>query len=224
VLTNPPSSDARPIGAVEPRRPTCLSVAWAVGTAGILAVGGCGGNAVHTQSAPPAAQATIAAPTRSTQPSVQTPRQTTGAAAAVGQVRRYETVIDELSTHPRAPLDALRSVSTSPDLAEEVGSINRFRDAHDRIVGHSRVTSIRIDSVRLRSRRDGHLRLPTVRVSICLDVARVRAYDNEGHSIVPRSRKPYFLTHLTVINRDYPRASGWLVARVTDREVGRCVL
>jgi hypothetical protein len=133
-------------------------------------------------------------------------------------------VLDELSTHPKASLNALSSVSTAPDLAEEVGSINRFREARDRIVGHSRVTSVRVDRLSVPSEQDHPNELPAVRVSICLDVTRVHAFDHAGHSIVPKSRKRYFLTRLTVVNRSYPKAATWLVSKVTDREVDQCAV
>jgi hypothetical protein len=159
----------------------------------------------------------------STSPPDPTPRQR-AAAAAVTQVRRYEQLLNDLSTDPKASLNRLSSVSTSPDLAEEVGSINRFRDAGDRIVGHSRVTSVRVDAVTVHSGEHHSKEMPTVRVSLCLNVAQVRAFDRRGHSIVPKSRKPYFLTRLTVVNRSFPKVATWLVSKVTDREVNRCAV
>jgi hypothetical protein len=190
----------------------------------VTAASGCGGSGVHTQAGPgPTSSPTISASPSSEQPD-PSPRQI-AAAAAIAQVRRYEAVLDDLSTHTRLSLNRLNSVSTSPDLAEEVGSLNQFRESRDRQLGSSRVTSARIDRVTLPSGGGGtHRALATVRLSICLNVDRVRAFGPAGHSIVPKSRKPYFLTHLTVVNRSYPKKSTWLVSNRTDREVDRCAV
>lgn len=140
------------------------------------------------------------------------------------QARKYEQVLDEVSTRRTTSLTVLTSVATAPDLADEVGSINRLREAHDQVTGHSRVTSVRVDRVALSAQAGRHGSLPTARVTLCLNVAAVHAVNDKGHSIVPRSRKPYFLTHLTFVNRRYPAGSGWLVSKVTDREVEQCAV
>jgi hypothetical protein len=216
------SSDRRSAVAV-PRRLLPTSFAMLVGSLAISTVAGCGGSGVHAQTGPTSRSSPTTSTARSTLPPGPTPRQR-AAAAAVTQVRRYEQLLNDLSTDPKASLNRLSSVSTSPDLAEEVGSINRFREARDRIVGHSRVTSVRVDAVTVPSGEHHSKRLPTVRVSVCLDVAQVRAFDRGGHSIVPKSRKLYFLTRLTVVNRSFPKAATWLVSKVTDREVNRCAV
>jgi len=137
-------------------------------------------------------------------------------------VERYENLLANLSAHRQASLDPLNSVSTEPDLAQEIGSINRLRDSRDRVSGRSRVTSRRVDKVLIPSAGQESHQLPTVQVSICLFVGHVRAVGPSGHSIVPKSRKPYFLTRMTLVNHRYPSASGWLVSKVSDREVTRC--
>jgi hypothetical protein len=226
VTPNRSTSSARRPAAVVPHRQLPAVFAMLVGSLAISTVAGCGGNGVHAQTGPTTDNSptvSLAPSTPSTPPPVPTPRQR-ASVAAVAQVRRYEEVLDDLSTDSKASLNKLSAVSTSPDLAEEVGSINRTREARDRVVGHSRVTGVRVDTVTLPSTGHGTKPLPTVRVSLCLNVAHVRAFDRGGHSIVPKSRKPYFLTMLTVVNRSYPEKTMWLVSKVTDREVDRCAL
>jgi hypothetical protein len=79
------------------------------------------------------------------------------------------------------------------------------------------VTRLKVTHVRLTS-------LPTIRLRLCLDVSRVRATAPSGRSIVPKSRKPFYLTNLTLTNRAYPAPSMWLVSKVTDREVKTCAV
>jgi hypothetical protein len=145
-------------------------------------------------------------------------------AEVAAQARKYEQTLDEVSTHRTSSLTVLSSVATAPDLADEVGSINRLREARDRVTGHSLVTGVRVDQVQLPAQSGHGGSLPTARVTLCLNVAAVHAVNDKGHSIVPRSRKPYFLTHLTFVNRSYPARSGWLVSKVVDREVDQCAV
>lgn len=210
---------ARGISAPASRRSaTCLGLV--AGTVTLFTIAACGGSSVDAQSgSPPSA---TGRPT--TSPTPRASERTIAADAAVSQVRKYESVLDELSIHPRLSLDVLNTVATEPDLAAEIGSLNQFRNAKDRIEGRTQVTSVQVDGVRLPNQVGRRDDLPTVKVSICLYVAGVRASDSSGRSIVTKSRKPYFLTHLTLVNPRYPKAAGWLVRNRTDREVDRCAL
>jgi hypothetical protein len=141
------------------------------------------------------------------------------------QARRYELVLDELSIHTHTSLNKLNAVATEPDLAQEIGALNRFRAAGDRQEGLSKITDVRIDRLRLPgARASGRDRQATGQVRLCLDVRQVRAYGRGGNSIVPKGRKPYFLTRLTLVDRNYPSPSGWLVSDRADREVEHCDL
>jgi hypothetical protein len=187
-----------------------------------MAASGCGGSGVKTQTGPPPSTSPPSSATPTSSPHDPTGRES-AATAATAQARRYESVLDELSIHTHASLNQLNDVATEPNLAQEVGALNRFREVHDRQAGLSKITGLRIDRVRLpavgtHSRHD----IATAHVSLCLDVTHVRAYGPSGHSIVPKSRKPYFLTSLTLVNRNYPSPSGWLVSDRTDREVDQC--
>lgn len=222
--TRPPATDH---GLKQPRRlrsrrPPSVRAASAALTV-VFTASACGGSHVNAQTGPVATTSSTAVTSPSKAPRDNTPRQRAEADVAA-QVRKYEQVLDEVSTHRKSSLTLLSSVSTAPDLADETGSINRLREARDRVTGHSRVTGMRVDRLSLLAQAGRHGALPTARVTLCLNVADVHAIDQRGHSIVPKSRKPYFLTHLTLINRSYPTASGWLVSKVTDREVNQCAV
>jgi hypothetical protein len=179
----------------------------------VVVAAGCGGSGVHAQTPSGTTDPTpsIASPTP------QSEEQQAGA-AAVTQVIRYEQLLDDLALHPSRSLNQLYAVATQPDVTDEIGFLNRFRGSHDRQTGRGRVISTKVDAVDLQ----GATTKPTARVTICLYVGDVRAYDRSGKSIVPKSRKPYYLTHLTLVNVKYPAPSGWLVERVSATEEPSC--
>jgi hypothetical protein len=111
----------------------------------------------------------------------------------------------------------LYAVSTQPDVNNEIADINKFRAADDHQSGRTEITSTHIDNIDLSGSP------PTVHVTACVKVAGVRATGPTGKSIVPKSRRPYYLTHLTLVNFKYPASGAWLVKAVTNTGVAKCV-
>jgi hypothetical protein len=186
-----------------------------------LSVAACGGSGVNAQAGPTPSTSTVA-PTPSHTPAPPTKSELAGAAASA-QVVKYERLLDALSIHPRMSLDRLYTVSTEPDVTEEISSLNQFREARDRQVGTSQVEGTRVDHVSLTDHRAGrHPAYPTVHITTCVDVRRVRGFGPNGKSIVPKGRKAYLFTHLTLVNTKYPDTSNWLVSKVTDKETSAC--
>lgn len=176
-----------------------------------------GGSDVHSQTGPVPSASVSPPPTAAV-----TARQR-AVAAAVTQVTRYERVLDELGIHPTLSLDRLYTVATEPEVLDEVAFFNHFRSAHDRQAGHVKLTATRVDQVDLTNRPHAHTPVyPTVTVTTCVNVSGVRAFNARGRSIVTSSRKPYFLTHLTLVNLKYPASAGWVVKKVTDTEERTC--
>jgi hypothetical protein len=132
----------------------------------------------------------------------------------------YEHTLDELAINNHLSLDRLYRVATQPDVTNEIAFLNRFRSRRDRQRGASQVTASRVDAVHLPSGA-GH-GTATARVTICLDVGKVRAVDPSGKSIIAKSRKPFYLTRLDMVDRRYPAPDGWLVRRVTATEQRSC--
>jgi hypothetical protein len=189
----------------------------------LVAIAGCGGSGKRTaDGVTPSVPAATVLRSGSSETLHPTKRQRAVTAAAT-QVHRYERLLSELAVHKDESLNRLDSVSTEPDLAEEIRSLNRFREAHDRQSGIARITDTRVIGVSLTSHPNRHPRTyPTVRVTTCVDVKGVHGYGPSGGSIVAKNRKSYLFTHLTLVNRTYPRASGWLVSKVSDREQNSC--
>jgi hypothetical protein len=205
-------------------RPRFTRATLLIGTLVVCAVAGCGGGSgLHAQtrsaSSPPTTTATSPAPT----PTHALTERQRATAAVLEQVVRYERLLSELAVHPRLSLNRLDSVSTEPDLAEEIRSMNVLRTAGDRQSGLGTMGATRVNGISLAHRASRHgTTYPTAHVTTCLDVSRVHGYGPGGQSIVPRNRKPFLLTHLTLVNTSYPDASGWLVSKVSDREQDSC--
>lgn len=182
------------------------------------AASACGGSGVHAQTGPiestPATA--VSSPSTSSDP---TPRQR-AVAAVTAQAVAYEHTLDELAIHRHLSLDRLYRVSTQPDVTNEIAFLNRFRSRGDRQRGSSRVTASRVDTVRLPSVSGPGM--ATARVTICLDVGAVRAFDPSGKSIVTKSRKRFYLTRLDMVNRRYPVGNAWLVKHVSAKEQRSC--
>lgn len=204
----------------------CRSMIALTMTAAAAAVimAGCTGSRTHAQSIPSASSdpPTPASSTPSPSRSPLSAAQKAGAQAAA-RVAVYERTLDDLFLHPRLSIDKLYTVSTQPDVNEDIGDVNRFRAAGDRQTGRVQLSATRVDHVNLTNRPHArHPVYPTVTLTTCIKVNGVHAHGANGKSIVPRSRKPYLLAHLTLVNFKYPDPTQWLVRQVTDTEEPSC--
>lgn len=202
----PPSSGRIPTYSIR-RAAMALAVVCVAG-----ALASCSNGGVQTQSGPIPSDPSRTAPSASP----QHPSQRVGE-AAVAQVGRYERALDDLFLSPRLSVTKLYAVSTQPDVNNEIADINKFRAADDHQSGRTEITSTHIDNIDLSGSP------PTVHVTACVKVAGVRATGPTGKSIVPKSRRPYYLTHLTLVNFKYPASGAWLVKAVTNTGVAKCV-
>jgi hypothetical protein len=198
----------------------------AVGTVGalfaLLAISACGGSHVNAQSGPATSPVSASSTTPTSQPPSDSPR-AQAIAGAIAQVNRYERLLDELAIHPRLSLDRLYVVSTEPDVTDEIAYLNHFRSAGERQIGHVQLSATRAGRVDLTSRPHARPpRYPSVVITTCLKVSGVRTVNSHGKSTVANDRKPYFLTHLTLVNVKFPASGQWLVKRVTDTEEQSC--
>jgi hypothetical protein len=212
------SSTGRLARACRPRKQIASIVAIGVLASALLAA--CGGSGVHAQGDPtpsvsittPSSVATPKAPSKSAQ----------AVAAAVVQVKKYERLLGEFAIHPGMSLDRLYSVSTQPDVTDEIAFLNHFRSSGDRQHGLTRVVSAKVISVELAGQGPARSPRPTVQLKVCLDVSGVHAFGREGKSIVPASRKPFYLAHLRLVKVRYQKRPTWLVANVAATEERSC--
>jgi hypothetical protein len=209
-------------GIAEPRRSTQPAVAVAAVALICLAASGCGSSGVHAQTGPiPSTSATGTTSTSTSTPDPSARQQ--AVAGAIAQVGRYESLLDDLAIHPHRSLNQLYRVSTQPDVTQEIGYLNHFREAGDRQTGHVHLSATRAVRVALTNHPKAHRPIyPTVVVTTCIKVSGVKTFNAHGTSTTAKSRKPYFLTHLTLINVKYPAPDQWLVKSVTDTEVRTC--
>lgn len=200
-------------------RPRALVVGVVAALVPLAMISACGGSDVHAQSGPTSSPIATSQTSPPTQPTTANPREQAGI-DALAQVVAYEHTLDALAIDRHLSLDRLYRVSTQPDVTNEIAFLNHFRSSGDQQRGLSRVTGTRIDDVSLP--RSGGVQIARARVSICLDVAQVRAVNRKDKSIVNKTRKPYYLTRLVLINTTYPKAADWLVKHVTATEERSC--
>jgi hypothetical protein len=203
---NPPACGT---GVGRSRRSRAAHLGLLAGLLALSTAAACGGADVHKQAGPLRSASARPSPT-----AALTARQR-AIAAATAQVNRYERLLDKLGSHQRLPLDRLYTVATEPEVLSQIAFFNHFRSHRDRQSGGVRVISITVRRVSLANRQNAR---PTIDVTACLDVAQVKAFGPDGHSIVPEGRKPYYLTRLRLVSVKYPDPSSWLVAKVSATE------
>ena len=143
---------------------------------------------------------------------------------AVDLVPTYLRTIDDLYLDPARPLDDLYEVAVAPEATSEATAIGTFRSQGYRQVGRTQLVTATADSVDLSTdpAASPSPTLPTVVVTACVDVSQVQATDASGNSVIPADRPSYLVARLTVVNPDYPDASGWRVSEAPNRQAQSC--
>ena len=188
--------------------------------AAVLTVSGCsssGGSSTAPTSTPTSGSSSSAAPS-ATDPADE------ARAQAVEFVPTYVQTIDDLYLDPTRPLDDLYEVAVAPEATNQATAIGTFRSQGYRQVGRSELVTATADSVDLTtdSAASPASAAPTVVVTACVDVEQVQATDASGTSVVPADRPRYLVARLTVVNSDYPDASGWRVSEAPNRQAQSC--
>jgi hypothetical protein len=189
--------------------------------AAVLTVSGCSssgsGSSTAPTSTPTSGSSSSAAPS-TTDPADDVRAQ------VVEFVPTYLRTIDDLYLDPSRPLDDLYEVAVAPEATNQATAIGTFRSQGYRQVGRSRLVTATADSVDLTTdpAASPSPTLPTVVVTACVDVSQVQATDASGTSVVPADRPSYLVARLTVVNPDYPDASGWRVSEAPNRQAQSC--
>lgn len=143
---------------------------------------------------------------------------------AAALVRKYQRVLDQAYQDPSREAAQLDTVAMDQELTNQIRGVNLLVESGGRQYGHSRVVTLAPGFVSLQYKPHATPRiLPTVRVTACVDVRRIKAVDAHGHSITPADRPPFYIETLTVQNFRYPDASTWRVVSAPNRGAKSCV-
>ncbi|WP_233488934.1 hypothetical protein [Blastococcus sp. TF02-09] len=187
----------------------------------VLTISGCSSSGGGASTAP--TRTTTPGPSSSAAPSATDPADE-ARAQAVEFLPTYVQTIDDLYLDPTRPLDDLYEVAVAPEATNQATAIGTFRSQGYRQVGRSELVTATADSVDLTtdSAASPSSAAPTVVVTACVDVEQVQATDASGTSVVPADRPRYLVARLTVVNPDYPDASGWRVSEAPNRQAQSC--
>lgn len=190
--------------------------------AAVLTVSGCSSSGGGS-SAAPTSTTTSGSSSSSAAPSTTDPAND-ARAQAVEFVPTYVQTIDDLYLDPSRPLDDLYEVAVAPEATNQATAIGTFRSQGYRQAGRSQLVTATADSVDLTTdpAASPSPTLPTVVVTACVDVGQVQATDASGASVIPADRPRYLVAQLTVVNPDYPNASGWRVSEAPNRQAQSC--
>jgi hypothetical protein len=143
---------------------------------------------------------------------------------AVALIPTYLRTIDDLYLDSSRSLDDIYTVAVAPEATAEATAIGTFRTQGNRQVGRSQLVTASAGSVDLTTdpAASPSSVLPSVVVTACVDVSRVKATDAVGTSVVPPDRPKYLLQQLTVVNTNYPDPSSWRVSAAPNTQAQSC--
>jgi hypothetical protein len=173
-------------------------------------------------SAPPSVAAT---PTVATAPSSPSPKSARDLAAAevVTFVPSYYASIDRLASSLMLSLNELDSITTGANTTLEKTALAEYRANGWAQQGKTVVVATEVSDVDLTNEPTATPPvLPTVHVTACIDVTKVRAIDKTGKSVTLPTRADFFVESLTVVNVAYPSSSGWRVRSARNKGASSC--
>ena len=135
----------------------------------------------------------------------------------------YFQTIDALYADPTQPIDDVYGVAVAPEATNEAAAIQSFRGQGYTQTGSSTVESTSVGAVDLTNDPAAATPvLPSVALTVCVDVSQVDAVDAGGISVVAPDRPGYLIAELTVVNVDYPNADSWRVREAPNRQASAC--
>ena len=138
-------------------------------------------------------------------------------------VTAYFQTIDALYADPTRPIDDVYGVAVAPEATNEAAAIQSFRGQGYTQTGSSTVESTSVGAVDLTNDPAAAAPvLPSVALTVCVDVSQVDAVDAGGISVVSPDRPGYLIAELTVVNVDYPSADSWRVREAPNRQASAC--
>lgn len=178
-------------------------------------------------STPPATSAPSSPAPAVTASDTPTPKPTLSQRAqaeadAIAMVKKYYALSDKLAAKPPGLEEAKRrlsGVATSDELAYTIVDIGQLRAANQRQTGGVDVRDARVEMTDLTYKPTaGPPRTPVVKVRFCMDVSDIDLFDASGKSIANSKRQMRRISHVEVVNLDWPSRIGWRVRDARDEE------
>lgn len=138
-------------------------------------------------------------------------------------VTRYYKTVDDLFDDPSTQLNSIYAVAAAPEATIQLNAVREFRLAGYKQSGETKLVSSSVTSVNLSSDTGASPPVrPTIKVTACVDVSGVRATDRHGKSVVPKNRKRYLISQLTVVKFKQSDDKAWSVTNAPNQASNSC--
>lgn len=176
-----------------------------------------------TSTATPSASTPTATEPSST-PAVAPSETEVASEAASVVLREYFATIDQLQRKPNSPIDELKTVAISTQLAALQRLIESQRSDGLRQTGATMIAELTVQSVNLDNSDPASGRVPTVQIDVCYDVSDVDILGKDGESVVSPDRPDTGWVRYSVSNYRWKAkpADGWRVASGADLKQAAC--
>ena len=199
--------------------PTALLIAV------VVAATGCSSSSPKAHpSTPPKSVETSTAPTQHSS-STQVPPTALQVAKsqALSLVPKYYGVLDELASSSTLSLNGLDLVASGADAIQEKSALAEYRTNGWTQRGATVVARATVSGADLTNEPSKNPQvLPTVRLTTCIDVSKVREIDKSGKTVTLSTRANFFIETLTVVNIAYPSSTGWRVSEAPNKAAKSC--
>ena len=141
-------------------------------------------------------------------------------ADAIAMVKKYYALSDKLAAKPpgiAAAKRQLQAVATSYELAYAIADIGQLHAAKQRQTGMVAIVSPHVEAIDLTFKPKAPTpRIPTIKIRVCRDVSDLDLLDAAGKSLANPKRQMRRLSHVEMVNADWPGLAGWRVQHVVD--------
>ena len=137
----------------------------------------------------------------------------------VAFVRKYYATLDRLASSSAASLNELDTITTDAKDTQEKTTLAEYRANGWVEKGTTTLVTSKVTSVDLTKTATTR---PTVHVTTCLDLTKVKEVDKNGKIVTLPTRPNYLVEQLTVVNINYPSAEGWRVSAAPNKGATSC--
>jgi hypothetical protein len=142
---------------------------------------------------------------------------------ALDLAREYYATIDTLASSSTLSLNGLDSVASGANVTQEKSALAEYRTSGWVQRGTTVLSRATVVSVDLTNEPSNSPEvLPTVHLTTCIDVSKVREVDVTGKSVTLPTRANFFIETLTAVNIPYPSSTGWRISEVPNKAAKSC--